>query len=218
MTNSRKDRSFDRLPDSDSVVRICPANVMVSISSGTSLFSNLNVFSVDLIGSRVPTGMRDMLFPERCSVSTVAPWNVPLRSALSLLSCNCSFVRFSPAKAECGNSSMLLPCMSRWLRFVRPRNAPGSIVSILLLFSDSVSSAGRFSNAPAPSLRSSPLPISSVRKTGSDGNVCVADISTTLLPRNIILTTLCGKLNGISVSSPCSQLTVISPIIARHSH
>ena len=108
MTNSRKERSFDRLPDSDSVVRICPAKTMVSISSGTSFSFSVNVFSVFLIGSRVPIGMRDMLLPERRNVSTVAPWNVSLRSALSLLYCSCSFVRVSPSKTERGNSSMAL--------------------------------------------------------------------------------------------------------------
>ena len=164
-----------------------------------SLSSRRNVFRLALIGCKVPTGRRENALPDRSSVSTVAPWNIPSLRTFSLLYCSCSFVRRSPSNAECGNSAMLFSCMSRCVRLVKLRNAPVSTVSILLELSSRVSRAGRFSKAPGRRMRSSPFSICRMRNSRSNGNVCVADISSTLFSRNIILTTFCGNLEGIFV-------------------
>ena len=180
---------FDRLPESDSVVRVIPAKNILSIWIVPSFSSSLNVFSLVLIGCSVPTGRRDNALPDRSSVSTLAPWNKRSLRTFSLLYCSCSFVNRSPLNAACGNSAMLLSCMSRCVRLVRLRNAPVSTVSILLEFSSRTSRAGRFSKAPGRRLRSSPFSICSMRNSRRSGNVCAADISSTLFSRNIILTT-----------------------------
>ena len=171
----------------------------------------MNVLSAPLRGCKSPYGIRERALPEISSVKIFAPTNVPSLRTLILLLFSSSFFRWSPLNAECGNSSMLFMCMSRWLSFVAPLNAAESTVSILFELRVSVSSAGRFSKAPGLSLRSSPLSISSVRSTGSSGNVCVADNSTMSFFLNIILTVSLGKPKGISTKCRRSQLTVFSP-------
>ena len=205
MTYSRNDRSFDRLFVSDRVVRLSPAKTCVSISRAFSFPSSVSVFSEVLSGCRLPAGSRERALPERSRVSTLAPWNVPSRRTLSVLSCSSSFIRRSPSNAESGNSSMKFDPMLRRFRFVRPRNAPDS--TVLILFADivSVSRAGRLSKAPGPRLVSWLSSISSMRSTGSSGNVCVADNSTMSFFLNIILTVSLGKPNGISTKCWRSQ-------------
>ena len=104
-----------------------------------------------------PPVSREIELAERSSETTDAPSNVP------------SFK----------TSTLLLSSRSSW-RW-SPSNAAESIFSILFELRISVLSAGRFSKAPRPSSRSLPLSISSVRSSGSNGNVCVDDIETTLL-------------------------------------
>ena len=86
MTYSRNDRSFDRLFVSDRVVRLSPAKTFVSISSAFSFPSSVSVFSEVLSGCRLPADSCERALPERSRVSTLAPWNVPSRRTLSVLS------------------------------------------------------------------------------------------------------------------------------------
>ena len=205
MRYSRKARSVTELPAIDKTVRLTPVKTVLSNSSAFWLSSSVNVFSAPLRGCRSPDGILERALPEISSVKMFAPTNVPSLRTLILLVFSSSFFRSSPLNAECGNSSMLFMRMSRWLSFVAPLNAAESTVSILFELRVSVSSAGRFSKAPWPSLRNSPLSISSVRSSGSSGNVCVADNSTMSLFLNIILTVSLGKPKGISTKCWRSQ-------------
>ena len=141
----------------------------------------MNCFSALLSARSTPPVSREIELAERSNETTDAPANVSSFKASTLLLSSRSSWRWSPSNPECGNSSILFICRLRLRSFVRPRNAAESILSILFELSFSVSSAGRFSKAPRPSSRSLPLSISSVRRTGSNGNVCVDDIETTLL-------------------------------------
>ena len=218
MTNSRNDRSFDKLPDSDSVVRFTPLKTALSNSSACRFVSSMNFLSEYLSGCSSSDGIRERALPEISSETTVEFTKAPPCTTFKLLSFSNRVSKRRALNTEWCNSSMLFCCISRRISLARPRNAAESRVLISFELRVSSSSAGRFSKAPGPSMRSFPPPISSSRNAGNSGKVCFSDISTTALYWNKIFTVSFGNPDGISLSSLSRQYTTMSPFINPHSH